>query len=124
MNFNKNPIILFLFPIILFGKGGWEYKNFSPGNLTSVCFVDSLTGWAVGDKELIHTTDGGKSWKYQDASRLRGEYMNSVFFKNKNLGWIVGSIILHTTDGGQNWTGQERGANQNKNYELRSVFFL
>ena len=123
MNFNKNPIILFLFPIILFGQGGWEYQNFSPGNLTSVCFVDSLTGWAVGDEELIHTTDGGKSWKYQDASRLRGEYMNSVFFKNKNLGWIVGSIILHTTDGGQNWTGQERGANQNKNYELRSVFF-
>jgi len=83
MNFNKNPIILFLFPIILFGQGGWEYQNFSPGNLTSVCFVDSLTGWAVGDEELIHTTDGGKSWKYQDASRLRGEYMNSVFFKIK-----------------------------------------
>ena len=123
MNFNKNLIVVFLFPFILFGQGGWEYQNFSPGNLKFVCFVDSLTGWAVGDEELIQTTDGGKSWKYQEISNPKWEHKNSILFKNRNLGWVVGVEIYNTNDGGEHWSKQERGTSQNRNFELRSVFF-
>ena len=123
MNFNKNLIVVFLFPFILFGQGGWEYQNFSPGNLKFVCFVDSLTGWAVGDEELIQITDGGKSWKYQEISNPKWEHKNSILFKNRNLGWVVGVEIYNTNDGGEHWSKQERGTSQNRNFELRSVFF-
>jgi photosystem II stability/assembly factor-like uncharacterized protein len=36
------------------------------GPLFDVSFVDSLTGWAIGDKGMIlHTINGGKSWVQQ-----------------------------------------------------------
>lgn len=123
MNFNKNLILLFFLPFISFAQSGWEYQNFAPGDLKSVCFVDSLTGWAVGDDELMHTTDGGKSWTYQEISNPKWEHKNSILFKNRNLGWVVGVEIYNTNDGGKHWSKQERGTSQNRNFELRSVFF-
>jgi len=34
--------------------------------LTSVCFVDDKQGWAVGHwGEILHTEDGGETWKLQ-----------------------------------------------------------
>ncbi len=96
-----------------FSQGTWETIDVpTTQRLHSVCFVDSLYGWAVGDSgTIIHTADGGENWIIQE-SQLENEIVN-VFFLNKNLGWAAsykfdnfpyGTYILKTTDGGQNWT--------------------
>lgn len=95
-----------------FSQGTWEIVDVPTAqNLSSVCFADSLHGWAVGDfGTIIHTSDGGETWVIQD-SQTENEIVD-VFFLNKNLGWAssfkfdsfpYGTLLLKTTDGGQNW---------------------
>lgn len=85
--------------------------------LKDITFVDTATGWAVGDvhwdqagrryvSTIIHTTDGGVTWTPQatDTTAL----LNAVAFVDAATGWAVGAegVILHTADGGQTWTRQ------------------
>ncbi len=83
--------------------------------LNELSFVDSITGWAVGDKgTIIKTTNGGTNWISQD-SKIDLE-LNDVFFLNASTGWALawdfvgggggqfGTYILKTTNGGDNWT--------------------
>jgi len=108
-------ILIFAFQILnlnLFAQGTWERIE-SPTDqlLTSVWFVDSLYGWAVGDSgTIIHTTNAGIDWSFQNSNSENR--IADVFFLNRNLGWApswnssgfpFGTIILNTTDGGENW---------------------
>jgi photosystem II stability/assembly factor-like uncharacterized protein len=91
-------------------------------SLTSLCFADSLNGWAVGQSGvIIHTTDGGASWNIQTSGTRY--HLNSVDFVNPHRGWIVGLFgrILFTNDGGQNWQRQYNGNSINW---LNSVSFI
>jgi len=158
-------IILFLALFLqLHSKNGW-YKQNSGTNkfLYDVCFVDSLSGWVVGDGGLIlRTTDGGENWIEQDANvgswllsisfiddlngwiagdngRIRkttdaggrwsikdadmylNEFINSICFVNKSLGWATGTLgIIHTENGGDNWYFQD-SANHTVS---KSIFFI
>jgi len=41
--------------------------KFNKLRLSSIYFIDSNTGWAVGDDEtIIKTTNGGNDWMYQN----------------------------------------------------------
>jgi photosystem II stability/assembly factor-like uncharacterized protein len=106
-------LIIFAFQIFqvnLYSQGTWESVD-SPTNqfLTSVYFVDSLYGWAVGDSgTIIHTNNGGTDWSFQN-SKTENKIVD-VFFLNRDLGWAsswntssipFGTIILKTNDGGQ-----------------------
>ncbi len=77
--------------------------------LTSVCFVDNANGWAVGAQGvIIHTADGGITWKVQDPGSLSGmwESLMAVEFCDRTNGIAVGTggLIVKTTDGGTVWT--------------------
>jgi photosystem II stability/assembly factor-like uncharacterized protein len=85
-------------------------------NLLRLCFLDSLTGWVVGDSgTILKTTDAGKHWVFQDSQTHK--QIVSVFFADQNHGWTLasvfpdtsssdfGTIVLHTTDGGGTWAG-------------------
>src|SRR5690606_19231258 len=75
--------------------------------LIDVSFPDSLNGWAIGPRIILHSSDGGETWKQQghipDSLQLR-----RVFFVNNKVGYIVGwnSTIFATKDGGQEWQQQ------------------
>ena len=98
------------------------------GPLYSVHFIDANIGWLVGANNfIIKTTDGGNTWSRQyftnviDEHILQEDYIPgedgiggnlNVFFKDENMGWIVGggnyydvkkSRIVQTTDGGSTW---------------------
>jgi len=87
-------------------------------DLASVCFVDALQGWAVGDRGVIwHTTDSGRIWTKQH-SGYTGR-LESVFFLTPEIGWAVGGqavpythrtsgLVLATTDGGRRWQVRSR----------------
>lgn len=81
--------------------------------LTDVFFLDADRGWAVGDRGVIWATrDGGRHWQLADSPvNCR---LESVFFLNEQLGWIVGgwvhpythkssAVVLFTDNGGRRW---------------------
>ena len=78
----------------------------------SISFIDSLTGWALGQyssdvgagiQKVIKTTDAGVNWNLimSDTNDILREY-NMKFF-DENTGYKIGNFLKKTTDGGYNW---------------------
>ncbi len=107
-----------------YGPDAWSPIQ-SPTNktLNQLQFLDSLTGWVVGDSgTILHTSTGGAIWVLQK-SRV-SEDIRDIFMLNSSRGWAVaqdtdgpqyGSIVLSTTDGGTTWTDQR--------YPVQEEFF-
>jgi photosystem II stability/assembly factor-like uncharacterized protein len=107
-------LFLFLVQISANAQGKWN-KIDVPTKvfLKSLCFTDSLYGWAAGDSGVIlHTSDGGTTWITQN-SGTKNE-ISALFCLDRNRGWAssinftvspFGTILLKTTNGGINWTG-------------------
>jgi photosystem II stability/assembly factor-like uncharacterized protein len=72
-------------------------------SLWDVRFFDASSGWAAGDPIILHTADGGTTWRKQDTPD--GEYFFGVDAVGPAEAWVVGSggTILHTADGGAHW---------------------
>ena len=82
--------------------------------IRDVQFVDSQSGWAVGENAVIwHTRDGGAKWELQNAP-VRCQ-LHAVSFIDTQTGWAAGGwtepytqlsrgTLLRTSDGGKNWT--------------------
>jgi photosystem II stability/assembly factor-like uncharacterized protein len=86
-------------------------RSTSPSNgLFSVAFVTPRSGWVAGDGgTILHTEDGGGSWKPQRSGPHRA--FLSVAFATTQSGWVTGwiSMNLHTEDGGGSWKLQNSG---------------
>ena len=83
-------------------------------------FLDSATGWVVGNSGwMVKTTSGGAQWTQENPSTQNNIYY--VFFTNRNVGWICGQsgMIQKTSDGGNTWIPQVSGTNN----DLSSVYF-
>lgn len=82
-------------------------------------FFDKLTGWIVG-YSVVKTSDGGESWQKQDFTT--NNRINSVYFVNREIGWMVGDVgsIYKTLDGGSTWLPQSIETYQT----LSDVFFI
>jgi photosystem II stability/assembly factor-like uncharacterized protein len=84
----------------------------------TICFVDSLTGWAGGGV-IMKTEDGGESWATEAAVATVREFS----FLSRDLGFAVGGTsILRTRDGGRSWENVTPGDPRIK--DLRSVHVL
>jgi len=84
--------------------------------LDGVHFVDTTTGWVVGENGLIlKTTDGGTNWTTQ-ASGTPAR-LNAVCFFDNQKGIVVGpsGMILRTTNGGSVWSLAPSGTTNNLN---------
>ncbi len=97
-------LFIVMLPISVFAQG-WEWQNPKPTGqrLNDVKFINSTTGWAVGNGgTILHTINGGISWTFQSSGRVADLYQ--VSFIDSNQGWIAGDhIFLATEDGGLNW---------------------
>lgn len=99
-------------------QSGWEEQSSGTSAfLTGVSAVDALDVWAVGHGVVLHTTDGGKTWKkvYEKAST----HFTDVCAADKNNIWFVGregdpgtgvNFISKTEDGGATWRVQYTAA--------------
>ncbi|MEO8447242.1 MAG: YCF48-related protein, partial [bacterium] len=102
------------------GGSNWNIQIDSAGNLSSIQFLDSLTGYVVGNGNhgIIYTTsNGGTNWTllhdFNPAARFR-----RLNFINKDTGWVCSDDIFDggvfkTTDGGYNWMHQLNYASEN-----------
>jgi photosystem II stability/assembly factor-like uncharacterized protein len=104
--------------------------------LKDVYIADENNGWAVGarsfvpaisGKVILHTQDGGQTWKeqyndppYSFDTFFEFQSFNAVYFMDAQHGWAVGdskmvhedgwedhNALMYTSNGGQTWT--ERG---------------
>jgi photosystem II stability/assembly factor-like uncharacterized protein len=127
---SSDPQFQFMVSILRTVDGGqtWQrvYESGGSGNtlISSICFVNSKCGWAVGyhrknigDYEtpfILHTADGGITWTEQSygSGPHLDQNLDCVDFLNGHEGWAVGydfygsgvALLLHTVDGGKTWT--------------------
>lgn len=98
--------ILFSFHLISAAKAGWQViPTNSSAYLTSVFFINSMTGYIGGiNGFLSKTTDGGVSWTVQDPL-FASSFVRDLYFINANTGYLCGDngFIRKTTNGGNNW---------------------
>ena len=82
--------------------------------INSMHFLNAAEGW-LGARigEILHTTDGGKTWKVQKTGTTTAN-ITDLHFINSQEGWAVtpqrrdGGFILHTVDGGDYWKIQSK----------------
>lgn len=77
--------------------------------LTSVFFINEQLGWAVGhDSVILHTNDGGLSWKIQQYMPELEKPLLDVVFINTQEGVAIGAYgqFFRTLDGGKTWNNE------------------
>ena len=80
-------------------------------------FVNSLTGWAVGDTTILKTTNGGINWIFQAHPYVN--VINNIYAISSDIAWVAASgTVLATTNGGLNWVSNSLGGN----YTVKSIF--
>jgi photosystem II stability/assembly factor-like uncharacterized protein len=87
----------------------------------AIHFADYEYGWAMGDRgTIINTTDGGNTWNSQ-SSGISSD-LRTVFFINRQKGWIAGDTTLLTTNNaGQSW--QQMPSPVNSGHIITSINF-
>lgn len=68
-------------------------------------FLPNGIGWRLNTNQLLHTTDGGKTWRPLKAV---GWDEARLHFINAQEGWAIvrsgnATSLVHTTDGGKTW---------------------
>lgn len=106
-------LLIFLICNIAVSQTGWYFQNSGTSRcLNSLYFVNSNTGWAVGDSVVLKTTNGGQNWISQTIPVQA--VIRSVHFLNANTGflagdknylssYVMGTYVFKTTNGGVNW---------------------
>jgi photosystem II stability/assembly factor-like uncharacterized protein len=88
------------------GGQSWT-RVFTPTDkveITSVYFVNDLTGFCAGDNIIFKTTDGGQTWNEYKVNNLGGK-MRQIYFVNSQKGFVLCTAgkILKTENGGLSW---------------------
>ncbi len=71
--------------------------------LYGIVFADRPAGWIVGmDGVILHTADGGMTWKKIDSGTDKPLYSPGG---QRRKGWAVGNkgVYLTSSDGGMTW---------------------
>jgi hypothetical protein len=109
---------------ILFTSNGgstWttQYAQSGETPLNAIYFIDSNSGFAVGESgAIMKTTNGGNNW-FQ-STILTGYELRDITFVNSNTGWMIGyylglphtSAVFKTIDGGTTWSSQSFGTDE------------
>ncbi len=77
------------------GKTWQQAQVPSQATLTSVYFLNSRLGWAVGhDATILHSQDGGESWQVQQFLPQLEKPLFDIAFKDEQNGIAIGSYGL------------------------------
>jgi len=101
--------------IILLGCWGScfaQWTSLEPNshyNLREVFFTNDSTGYIVGDRLILKTTDSGKNWAVVVSGfGMELDYKSvGIYFPSENVGYataVGGEGVLKTINAGKNWT--------------------
>jgi photosystem II stability/assembly factor-like uncharacterized protein len=99
-------VLPLLFALLAAPEPSWQ-RHASPvtDDLHNAFFVDDSHGWILAHQSgaVLHTTDGGASWKVQ--ARLGEGFLESIHFVDARTGWICGDKgrLYRTRNGGGSW---------------------
>ena len=96
--------------------GNWKKINLPVRYLLlDGSFTDQNKSLIIGGGGATYFTDDGVSWKPALFTNKFASKLNSVFFINQNVGWIVGAEgkIFSTNNGGKRWREQTSKVTQN-----------
>lgn len=85
--------------------GSWQVVANAGAGFNSIYFLNSTTGWLIGENGSIKKTiNGGNNWVNQESGTNNRLY--SIYFSDKNKGFAAGynKTLLTTGDGGETWT--------------------
>jgi photosystem II stability/assembly factor-like uncharacterized protein len=82
----------------------WTPRYSGGAIFSAVNAVDATHAWAVGDRSLYGTTDGGKTWKGR-GNPDDGTVLRRVHFIDEHFGWGAGrnGKLYRSGDGGGTW---------------------
>ena len=86
----------------------WRTSRFPAGRVGAVSFLDASTGWAMVDRVLYATHDGGLHWERTSSGAL-GSGADLLQFVDARTGWALGHspsgspLLGRTLDGGSEW---------------------
>ena len=81
----------------------WTPRYTGGASFVAVNATDATHAWAVGDRALYGTVDGGKTWKGR-GNPDDGTVLRQVHFIDEHFGWGVGRGKLYRSgDGGSTW---------------------
>jgi len=116
--------------IILSDDGGKSWRQATSAatrnTLTSVTFVDTKLGWAVGHSgTVLNTVDGGENWT-QMYSAGPDVALLSVWFENAHRGIATGAFgfAMETDDGGHTWKEFVVAQGDDRDRHLNGIFAL
>lgn len=96
------------------GGLSWQQQPTSRrmGRFMSINFIDSDHGWVTGDADVLHTTDGGQTWRddkfmkgCEDYYQLQDIHASTISFIDRKTGWLIfnSGLIAKSTNGGKTW---------------------
>ena len=105
------------------GGNNWDIihseDHDDPRYLHSIFFVDKNIGFAVGDwGTFLKTTDGGKNWSYSQLPNADNIGLYSLYFFNRNLGYVLGGKVFKTMYGGSTFIDNSKKNLPIKNFDL------
>lgn len=85
-------------------NGSWNIISDISDGMNTIFFIDSKSGWAVGDSGKIKVTgDGGFSWSNQNS--VTDNRLVSVYFVDNQTGFSSGvnNTLIYTKNKGDTW---------------------
>ena len=81
--------------------------------LNAVGFADDQRGWIMGEFGLVlHTEDGGQTWKRQPSASGKLLFALHVLDENRVLAAGSEGTYMETADGGKSWKAADTGTSQ------------
>ncbi|MBM4157412.1 MAG: T9SS type A sorting domain-containing protein [Ignavibacteria bacterium] len=106
----KTKIFLILIIVVTFSfhsysQTGWYHLSSGTTQpLNSVYFLNSMTGFVVGDSgKILMTYNGGVNWYLRQSYSVSS--LKSIQFTSAQTGYVADFVshVIKTTDGGMNW---------------------
>jgi photosystem II stability/assembly factor-like uncharacterized protein len=90
------------------GGGNWEFLEHPLGEITGLCFTDSLAGYLIGSSggltgPVYYTSDGGHTWEVR--LDTLGNVLHSIKVLGQDTIWVAGEggNIGYSSDQGFTW---------------------
>jgi len=88
------------------GGETWQPRKVTDTPISALYFLDGREGWAAGDQDVLHTTDGGRTWTRQFHRGNGALAARDAWFVDARHGWLASDLdgsIRATSDGGRTW---------------------
>lgn len=80
----------------------WQLVNYGGPSLLATGFASPDVGYAAGyEGRMLKTTDAGRSWSA--VTGPAASQIQSIAFRNAQIGFAAGAGAFRTVDGGQTW---------------------